>query len=104
MTDDELVTRFHEMWDGFPGLARLIDSHHTVIASNPIAQQRGFAEGAMCAKVGGPELHANCKLGAFFKNGEAVTDHVLDDRIRGWMPVEGRPDVCIHFAVMIPEE
>lgn len=103
MTDDELVTQFHEMWDGFPGLARLIDSHHAVIASNPAAQERGFVEGATCAKIGDPELHRECKLATFFKSGEAITDHVIDDRVRGWMPVEGRPDVCIHFAVMIPQ-
>lgn len=104
MTDEELVAQFHEMWNGFPGLARLIDSRHAVIASNPFAQERGFVEGATCAKVGDSKLHSKCKLGAFFKSGEAVTDHVLDDRVCGWMPVKGRPDVCIHFAVMIPEE
>ena len=39
----------------------------------------------------------------FFKEGQPVTDHVLEDRVRGWMPVIGRDDVCVHFAVMIPE-
>ena len=104
MTDEELVAQFHTMWDGFPGLARLIDAKHNVIAANPVACERGFVEGAVCAKVGGPEIHRACKLGRFFKDGQAVTDHVLEDRVRGWMPVEGRPDVCIHFAVMIPED
>ena len=104
MTDEELVTLFHAMWDGFPGLARLIDANHNVLAANPIACSKGFVEGAVCVKVGGPELHRKCKLKRFFESGEPVTDHVLDDRVRGWMPVEGRDDVCVHFAVMIPVE
>ena len=39
-----------------------------------------------------------------FKTGEAQTDNVIPDRVRGWMPVQGRDDVCVHFAVMIPKE
>lgn len=104
MTDEELVSRFHAMWDGFPGLARLIDADHRVLAANPIASEKGFTEGAVCAKVGGPDLHRACKLACFFRDGMPITDHVLEDRVRGWMPVAGRDDACVHFAVMIPEK
>lgn len=106
MTTDnqELIEQFHLMWNGFPGLARLIDSHHTVLAANPVAQAKGFEAGCTCAKVGDPSIHKGCKLAQMFKTGEAVTDNVLPDRIRGWMPVSGRDDVCVHFAVMLPEE
>jgi len=104
MTDEELIEQFHAMWDKFPGLARLIDAKHNVLAANPIARERGFVEGAICAKVGGPELHAKCKLNQMFATGQPMTDHVLADRVRGWIPVAGRDDVCVHFAVMIPEE
>ena len=38
-----------------------------------------------------------------FEPDEAQYDHVLEDRVRGWMPVVGRPDVYVHFAVMIPQ-
>ena len=103
MTDEELIAQFHTMWDGFPGLARLIDANHNVLAANPVANEKGFVAGAMCAKVGNPEIHRKCKLAKFFKEGQPVTDHVLEDRVRGWMPVIGRDDVCVHFAVMIPE-
>ena len=104
MTDEELVNQFHAMWDAFPGLARLIDAHHNVIAVNPVAAEKGFAPGCICAKVGDPSIHRGCKLNAMFESGQAQYDHVLADRIRGWMPVVGRPDACIHFAVLIPEE
>ena len=104
MTDEELIAQFHTMWDGFPGLARLIDHNHRVMAANPIAQEKGFVEGATCAKVGDPAIHRGCKLARLIKDGQAVTDRVIPDRVRGWMPVAGRPDVCVHFAVLIPEE
>ena len=100
----EAAAMFHRMWDGFPGLARLIDRNHHVIAANPVALEKGFAPGCVCAKVGAPEIHRQCKLIKLFQTGEAQTDNVIEDRIRGWMPVEGYPDLSVHFAVMIPEE
>ena len=81
-----------------------IDPHHHVIAANPVALEKGFAPGCVCAKVGAPEIHRQCKLTRLFQTGEAQTDNVIEDRIRGWMPVEGYPDLSVHFAVMIPEE
>jgi len=104
MTDEELACQFHSMWDGFPGLARLVDANHNVLAANPVAIEKGFAEESLCAKVGSPEIHRQCKLARFFKEGQPIIDHVLEDRVRGWMPVAGRDDVCVHFAVMIPED
>ena len=100
----EVIGMFHRMWDGFPGLARLIDRNHHVIAANPVALEKGFAPGCVCAKVGAPEIHRGCKLSEMFRTGEARTDRVIPDRVRGWMPVEGYPDLCVHFAVMIPGE
>ena len=99
----EVIGMFHRMWDGFPGLARLIDRNHHVIAANPVALEKGFAPGCVCAKVGAPEIHRGCKLSEMFRSGEARTDRVIPDRVRGWMPVEGYPDLSVHFAVMIPE-
>ena len=104
MADEELVSAFHTMWDEFPGMARLIDENHMVVAANPFAEERGFVKGAVCARVGDPAIHRKCKLRAMFASGEAQWDHVLADRIRGWMPVKGHPDLCVHFAVSIPEE
>lgn len=100
--EDELIAEFHRMWDGFPGLARLVDARHTVLASNGIAAEKGFAPGCICAKVGDSSLHRECKLRACLATGEPQTDNVLPDRIRGWMPVAGRDDVCVHFAIQIP--
>ena len=104
ITDEELVEMFRIMWDEFPGMARLIDDKHVVLAANPFAEERGFVPGAVCVKLGDPAIHRGCKHRKMFETGKAQYDHVMDDRVRGWMPVVGRPDVCVHFAVMIPEE
>lgn len=102
MNDAELIEAFHALWDGFPGMARLINDKHTVLASNPAAESKGFAAGANCAKVGDPAIHRGCKLNAMLRSGKAQTDVVLEDRVRGWMPVAGREDICVHFALPIP--
>lgn len=103
MDEAELIDAFHMLWDNFPGMVRLIDDKHRVLASNPIAESKGFVLGVNCAKVGDPAIHRGCKHGAMFRTGTAQTDIVLEDRIRGWVPVEGREDVCVHFALPIPE-
>ena len=103
ISDEELIRMFHAMWDGFPGLARLITSKHAVLAANPAAEAKGFVAGATCAKVGDPSIHRACKLACMLKAGEGATDNEIPDRIRGWMPVAGRDDVCVHFAVLLPE-
>lgn len=103
MTDEKILDAFHTMWDEFPGLARLIDKDHVVIAANPIAEKNGFTAGAVCAKLGDPAIHRGCKHHAMFQTGEAQWDNVMPDRIRGWMPVKGHPDLCVHFAISIPD-
>ena len=104
MADEQTVSAFHMMWDEFPGMARLIDDKHVVIAANPFAEERGFVEGVVCVKLGDPAIHKGCKHHAMFKSGKAQWDHVMEDRVRGWMPVKGHPDLCVHFAISIPEE
>ena len=100
----DVIKAFHLMWDAFPGMARLIDKKHTVIAANPIAQSMGFMPNTICAKVASPEIHKKCKMAITLKTGEAHTDRVIEDRIRGWQPVPGYPDLVVHFAIMIPNE
>lgn len=102
--DDELIRSFHMMWDPFPGMARLISKKHMVLASNAAAQEKGFIPGAVCAKVGAPAIHRECKLMKALQTGEAQYDRRLPDRIRGWIPLKEYADTVVHFAIMIPEE
>lgn len=99
-----LIAAFHRTWDAFPGAARLIDRKHRILASNPVAEEVGFVAGAVCAKIGAPESHKGCKMAKMFATGEPQTDQVLPGKVRGWIPVEGFPDFCIHFGLPIPEE
>ena len=101
---EALIASFHRTWDAFPGIARLIDRQHRILASNPMAEKAGFIVGAMCAKIGEPASHRGCKMGKMFETGKSQTDQVLPGRIRGWFPVEGFPDFCIHFGLPILEE
>lgn len=101
---EELIVAFHRTWDAFPGIARLIDRQHRILASNPMAEKAGFIVGAMCAKIGEPASHKGCKMRKMFETGKSQTDQVLPGRIRGWFPVEGFPDFCIHFGLPISEE
>ena len=101
---EALIASFHRTWDAFPGIARLIDRQHRILASNPVAEKAGFTVGAMCAKIGEPASHRGCKMGKMFETGKSQTDQVIPGRIRGWFPVEGFPDFCIHFGLPILEE
>ena len=104
MNREDVIKEFHRMWDTFPGIARLITDKHEIIAANETARKAGFTEGAFCARVGTPESHRNCLLGKMFRTGETQLQRFGEDRIKGWMPVDGFQDLCIHFAVVIPEE
>ncbi|MBC3538019.1 hypothetical protein [Megasphaera hominis] len=100
--DPELIAQFHMLWDGFPGLARLITTKHEIIAANDIARKAGFVEGAICARVGAPESHRGCLLNEMVKTGVAQTQMAGTDKVKGWMPVAGHPDLLVHFTLFMP--
>ena len=101
MDNSKAIEMFHCMWDCFPGIARLIDKDHNILAANETAIDKGFKPGMRCCDV--PGSHKECKFAAAFKNHKGYTDNVLEGKIRGWMPVEGFPDLIVHFTVVIPE-
>ena len=47
MDKEKLSGSFHEMWDAFPGMARLINSKHEILAANDIAINKGFIPGSV---------------------------------------------------------
>ncbi len=101
MEEEKLTVIFHEMWDAFPGMARLINSRHEILASNKTAENRGFVQGAVCAKVGRPEAHKGCLLMKTLQTGEGQFDRPNDHLIRGWLPVKGYDDIVVHFSIDI---
>lgn len=102
MEYESVIKEFHVMWDGFPGLARLIRSDHVILASNEIAKENGFVEGECCARIGSPETHRNCLLNKMMQTGESQTQRFGEKKIKGWSTVSGHPDLCVHFTIVIP--
>ena len=101
---DELIEEFHRMWDGFPGMARLISVDHKILAANEAARAKGFAEGQVCAQVGAPQSHKGCLMQKMLDTGEGQVDMPDVAKARGWLPVQGHEDVFVHFTLPLPVE
>ncbi len=97
---EELIRAFHLTWDAFPGTARLIDKGNHVLAVN---QAAGLTEGQVCAKIGAPESHRGCRKALALSTQTAQVDRPIENKIRAWVPVEGYPEVVVHFSVILPE-
>ena len=98
-TDEEAAAAFHRVWDAFPGAARLVGADHIVRAANAPARRAGFAEGVDCRGVPTSNRHRGCQLArAAGPNGAACAD-VSGGLTRVWLPVEGRPDLAVHFSL-----
>ena len=100
--NEKLIAEFHEMWDAFPGMARLISNQHEILAANTAAQSKGFVPGAICARVSTPNAHKGCLLARTFQTGRGQYDQPNEHLIRGWLPVTGRDDVVVHFSISLP--
>ena len=100
---EELIRAFHLTWDAFPGTSRLIDKGNHVLAVNQAAAAAGLTEGQVCAKIGAPESHRGCRKALALSTRTAQVDRPIENKIRAWVPVEGYPEVVVHFSVMLPE-
>lgn len=101
MHEEQLITEFHRMWDGFPGLARLINRKHIIIAANAPARDKGFVEGNHCTKLGTPEQHRGCKSLLCLKEQQSYEDVVIGEKIKGWYPITGSSDYFIHYTIFL---
>lgn len=101
--DKEIIKAFHQMWDTFPGMARLIRRDFMIIAANPIARESGFSEGVKCINVGVRELHKGCRSALMMKSKIGQLDRPEAGKVRGWLPVEGFDDIYVHFTLFVPE-
>ena len=100
---EELIHAFHLTWDTFPGVARLIDKENHVLAANRAAEAAGLAPGQICAKMGAPESHRGCKKALVLSTGEAQIDRPVENKIRAWAPIDGYPDLVVHFSIVLPD-
>ena len=99
----ELIQAFHLTWDRFPGCARLIDKGNNVLAVNQAAEAAGLTAGQICAKMGAPESHKGCRKALALSTQTAQVDRPVLEKIRAWVPIDGYPEVVVHFSVMLPE-
>lgn len=100
--EQELIASFNRMWKLFPGMVRLINRKHEIIAANDIAISKGFVPGAICAEVITPTAHCGCLLAKTLKTGKGCWDQPNNHLLRGWLPVEGRDDMVVHFSITFP--
>lgn len=101
---EELLRAFHLTWDRFPGVARLIGKGNQVLAINEAAENAGFDVGQICAKIGSPEGHRGCKKALALSTQKAQMDRPSEGKIRAWIPIEGHPDLVVHFSIVLPEK
>ena len=99
---EKLIADFHLCWDHFPGPARLIDRSNTILAANEAAARAGFKAGLTCSRVGTPESHRGCRKWKALQEKEPQIDRPSENRIREWLPVDGFPDIVIHFSLTLP--
>lgn len=101
--DEKTLEAFHRMWDGFPTCVRMIHRSHEVLAINDTAAGLGFKVGERCNEDGNPQRHAGCKAGLALHTQKAQVQNTPAGRIKFWLPLEGYPEVYIHFSVASAE-
>lgn len=101
--DEKTLAAFHQLWDGFPTCVRMIHRSHEVLAVNDTAAGLGFKVGEHCNEDGNPQRHAGCKAMLALKTQQAQVQNTPVGRVKFWLPVEGYPEVYIHFSVASAE-
>lgn len=102
MNDLKVIEAFQLMWGNFPEPATLVHKSREVIAVNSACASIGRVKGMNCATHGAPEAHKGCLANQALasqqplfkkgKNGEK-------EFIAYWLPVDGYPDLFVHFGV-----
>jgi hypothetical protein len=96
-----LEKAFHLMWDKFPELVRLIYKDREVIAVNEVGAKFGLSKGNKCSEEGPPEAHRDCQADRAMSTQRAAFNTMKfgeKEVTIYWLPVDGYPDVFLHFA------
>lgn len=99
---DALISAFHLMWGNFPEPATLVHKSREVIAVNAACQAIGRVKGMNCAKHGAPEAHRGCLANQALSSQQPAFKKANSggkDVIAYWLPIEGYPELFIHFGV-----
>lgn len=99
---DALEKAFHLMWGNFPEGAQLTYKNREIIALNAACEKIGRSKGMKCISHGAPEGHRGCLANQALRTQRPVfkkTKYGDKEMITYWLPVDGYPDVFIHFGV-----
>ena len=102
MTDSEIISAFHAMWDNFPEPVTITQRSREMIAVNKAAEKAGLKPGIKCSSIGRPEDHKGCLCNKAIDTRQtiAVTYEGPYGKAYGyWMPIPERPEWIIHFSV-----
>ena len=102
MTDEEIIAAFHAIWDNYPERAMLTQKSREIIAVNPQWAKRGVKPGTLCSEIGQPKNHKGCQCDRAADTAAPVGVAFEGPHGKGfkfWVPVEGRSDWIVHFAV-----
>ena len=103
--DKQLIESFHLMYDHFPETVMLIHKSREVLAVNKAGALAGMAPGMFCNKLGKPEVHQGCLADKALKAQSAAwmtypaPNRPGETAVTFWLPVDGHPDIYVHFAV-----
>ncbi len=102
MTDSDVISAFHAMWNNFPEPVTITQRSREIIAVNKAAEKVGLKPGIRCSSIGKPEDHKGCLCNRAIDSGQAigVSYEGPFGRAYGyWIPVAGRSEWIIHFSV-----
>lgn len=99
---DALARAFQLMWGNFPEPVQLTYKNREIIALNAACEKIGRSKGMRCSSHGAPEAHSGCLANQALSTGKSVfkkTKYGGKEMITYWLPVDGYPDIFIHFGV-----
>jgi len=102
MIDSKVIDAFHLMWGSFPEPATLVHKSREIIAVNVACQNIGRVKGMNCATHGAPEAHRGCLANQALATQQPAFKKVKfgeKEIISYWLPVEGYPELFVHFGV-----
>ncbi len=103
MTDQEIISAFHAMWDNFPEPVMITQKSRVMVAVNKKGEEVGLKLGIRCSSIGKPEEHKGCLCNRAIDSRQSVSVKYSGpdgSTLYGyWIPIPERPDWVIHFGV-----
>ena len=102
MSDEEIISAFHAMWDNFPEPVTITQKSREIIAVNKAAENAGLKPGIKCSSIGKPEDHNGCLCNKAIASSQTMAvayEGPFGKAYGYWMPIPGRTEWVIHFSV-----